>query len=235
MITVRGLTKRFGGRPVLRDMQVDIPRGQCLSLIGPNGAGKTTLLRILAGLSRPTRGSVSIAGFDLRAAPEKARQQVGFLSHQPLLYDELTALENLRFFGVMYDVPQLETRIDTLLAQVGLQRRRADLVRTYSRGMKQRLSIARALLHDPQVLLLDEPYTGLDQGAAEMLDGVLAQSITTSHTVVLTTHDLSQGLRFSQRAVILAQGQIRFEMDQQNWDEALFRQQCRHYMAQSGV
>ena len=235
MITVCGLVKRFGPRRVLKELDLEVPQGQCLALIGPNGAGKTTLLRILAGLSRPNSGSVSIAGFDLRSAAEQARRRVGFLSHQPLLYDELTAQENLHFFGVMYDVPDLDARISALLAQVGLRRCRSDRVRTYSRGMKQRLSIARALLHTPEVLLLDEPYTGLDQGASEMLDEVLSQSITTSHTVVLTTHDLSQGLRFSQRAIILAQGVIHFEMDRQHWDEAQFRQECRQHMAKDGV
>ncbi len=235
MIETHALLKRFGGRPVLRELDLHIPRGQCVALVGPNGAGKTTLLRILAGLSRPSGGSVSVAGHDLRSAAEQARRRVGFLSHQPLLYDELTAEENLRFYGVMYDVPDLSQRISDLLAQVGLQRRRAHRVRTYSRGMKQRLSIARALLHRPDVLLLDEPYTGLDQAAAETLDAILARSHANALTVVLTTHDLDQALRLSQRALLLAQGCIRCDMQRDDWDEPRFRQECRRYMAPDGA
>ena len=174
MIQVRGLVKSFGSKVALDGVDLDVAEGEFLTLVGPNGAGKTTLLRILATLTRPTEGSVRVAGYDLAREGAEIRRRVGLASHQTLLYDDLSAEENLRFYGRMYDVTDLEERITALLQRVGLEHRRHDPVRTFSRGMQQRLSIARALLHDPAILLLDEPYTGLDQQAMEVLREVLA-------------------------------------------------------------
>ena len=173
MIEVRGLVKSFGGKVALDGVDLDVAEGEFLTLVGPNGAGKTTLIRVLATLTRPTEGSVRIAGYDLVGQGTEIRRRIGLASHQTLLYDDLSAEENLRFYGRMYEVPDLEERITALLQRVGLEHRRHDLVHTFSRGMQQRLSIARALLHDPAILLLDEPYTGLDQHAAEVLKEVL--------------------------------------------------------------
>lgn len=223
MIDVQGLFKSFGGHLALRGVDLRVSEGECVVLIGPNGAGKTTLLRILAGLSRPTSGHVYIAGLDLAHDAEPIRRRIGFLSHHPLLYDDLSAEENLRFYGTMYDVPALAARIATLLSEVGLTMRRHDLVRTYSRGMRQRLSIARALLHDPPILLLDEPYTGLDQQAADMLDALLQQVGATRRTVVLTTHNLDQGLKLGRHVILLAQGEIKFKMMGDDADANKFR------------
>jgi heme exporter protein A len=223
------LVKRFGSRYALRGVDLDVGAGECLSLIGPNGAGKTTLLRILATLSRPSAGSVQIDGLDLAQDTRALRQRVGFLSHQPLLYADLSGEENLRFYGRMYDVDALERRIATMLSRVGLERHRRDLVRTYSRGMKQRLAIARAFLHDPPLLLFDEPYTGLDQQASGMLDQVLDEVGISSRTVLLTTHNLARGLRSSQRVAVISGGQIVYHMDQDNWDmDALERAYAGH-------
>ena len=169
MIEVRGLVKSFGSKVALEGVDLDVAEGEFLTLVGPNGAGKTTLIRILATLTRPTEGSVRVAGYDLAGQGTGIRRRIGLASHQTLLYGDLSAEENLRFYGRMYEVPDLEERITALLQRVGLEHRRHDLVRTFSRGMQQRLSIARALLHDPAILLLDEPYTGLDQQAAEVL------------------------------------------------------------------
>jgi len=227
MIHVRGLVKSFGDHVVLRNVDLQVGQGECVALVGPNGAGKTTLLRILATLSRPTAGNLRLAGMDLAEEAAEARRKIGFLSHEPLLYGDLSAEENLRFYGRMYDVVELTERISFMLQRVGLERYRHDLVRTFSRGMKQRLSIARALLHDPPVLLLDEPYTGLDRRAAIMLDEVLQgaglqgagqDTGLSSRTVLLTTHNLERGLSMCRRVALLVKGEIVHEMDDQSWD-----------------
>ena len=175
MIELRKLTKSFGSKYALRGVNLRVMPGESLVIFGPNGAGKSTLIRILSSLSRPTSGTVHIGGLDLATHADGIRRHLGVVSHAPLLYDSLTAEENLRFFAGLYGMSQPEPRITTLLGQVGLTTRRGDLVRTFSRGMVQRLAIARALLHDPQVLLLDEPDTGLDPQAAEMLHDLLVQ------------------------------------------------------------
>jgi heme exporter protein A len=218
MIRVRGLIKSFGAHVVLQGIDLDVRRGECLALVGPNGAGKTTLLRILAALSRPTAGTVRVGETNLEDGAIPIRRQIGFLSHEPLLYGDLSAEENLRFYGRMYDVADLKERTSLLLHEVGLERSRYDLVRTFSRGMKQRLSIARALLHDPPVLLLDEPYTGLDRQAARMLDTVLSDAGLRSRTVVLTTHNLERGLGMCRRVALLIGGRLVHEMDETDWD-----------------
>ena len=235
MIHIRGLVKTFGDHAALRGIDLDLDEGERLTLVGPNGAGKTTLLRILATLSKPTEGSVHIAGLDLRTQDLEIRRRIGFLSHQPLLYGDLSGEENLGFYGRMYDVPDLSDRIGAMLSQVGLERNRRDLVRTYSRGMKQRLAIARAFLHDPPLLLLDEPYTGLDQQAAEMLDTVLRGVGLDSRTIVLTTHDLERGLLVGQRMAILARGRIVYAMEQTGWDPDRFRQTYAEQTANDGL
>jgi heme exporter protein A len=175
MIELHKLTKAFGSKVALRGVDLRVAAGESLVIFGPNGAGKSTLIRILSSLSRPSGGMVRIGGYDLATHAEGIRRYLGVVSHAPLLYDSLTAEENLRFFGRLYGVANLEARIGDMLSQVGLTHRRGDLVRTFSRGMVQRLAIARALLHDPQLLLLDEPDTGLDPQAAEMLHGLLTR------------------------------------------------------------
>jgi heme exporter protein A len=208
MIQVSGLVKQFGPLVALRDVDFQVEAGEFVSLMGPNGAGKTTLLRILSTLSRPTRGTVTIAGHTLPKGADQARRQIGFLSHQPLLYGELSAEENLRFFARLYDLPQNGGRIDALLQQVGLDERRRDRARTFSRGMQQRLAIARVLLHDPGVVLLDEPFTGLDPDAADRLAGTLRDLHDGRRTVVMTTHDLDRGLALCDRALLIARGRL---------------------------
>jgi len=213
MIEVQSLTKVFGVNPVLRGLDLTVARGEFLTLLGPNGSGKTTLLRILGALSRPTAGSVRIGGWELPREADFVRRQLGVVSHQPLLYDNLTAEENLIFFARLYDLPveQRAGRIRAVLQRVGLWRRARDVVRTYSRGMVQRLAIARAVLHDPAVLLLDEPYTGLDQDAAALLDDLLREVAIGGRTVIMTTHDLGRGHRLADRIAILSRGQIAFD------------------------
>jgi heme exporter protein A len=158
-----------------------------------------------------TSGSVIIGGNDVGKAGDDLRRYIGFVSHNPLVYDSLTGEENLVFFGRLYDVPELPHRIDDVLARVGLQARRKDVVRTYSRGMVQRLAIARAILHNPPILLLDEPDTGLDQQAADMLRALLVELGAGDRTVLLTTHNLERGIEWADRALILSGGKVRFD------------------------
>ncbi len=208
MITVRKLVKRFGLKPVLRGMDFSVETGEFVALLGPNGAGKTTFLRILSSLSRPTIGAVTIAGYSLPGQAAAVRRRLGVVSHLPLLYGDLTAEENLRFYARMYDIAHAEKRISEVLEMVGLAPRRRDLVRTFSRGMQQRLAIGRAVLHDPEVMLFDEPHTGLDQDACQMLDTVLREVAARGRTVVMTSHDLARVADLASRFDVLSRGVI---------------------------
>ena len=210
MIHTESLKKSYGLRPVLRGIDLDVAPGECLALMGPNGSGKTTLLRILATLSKPTAGLVRVAGLPLPAAAGEVRRRLGVVAHHTLLYGDLTAEENLQFYARLYAVRDAQPRIAAVLEQVGLARRRHDLVRTFSRGMQQRLAIGRALLAGPEVLMLDEPYTGLDPQAASMLDELLRDARLDGRTVLLTTHDLARALALADRVAILARGVIAF-------------------------
>ena len=211
MISVRRLVKRFGPKLVLSNLSFEVAEGEFVALLGPNGAGKTTFLRILSSLARPTLGEVMIADCRLPHQAAAVRQRLGVVSHLPLLYGDLSAEENLRFFGRMYglEATQQARRIGEVLQIVGLSDRRRDLVRTFSRGMQQRLAIGRAILHDPDVLLLDEPHTGLDQEASEMLDAVLRQVTGQGRTVVMTSHDLVRIAELASRFDVLTRGSIR--------------------------
>ena len=208
MIKVRHLVKRFGLRTILRGLDFDVRPGEFVALLGPNGSGKTTFLRILASLSHPSLGEVYIAGFRLPHQAASVRARLGIVSHLPLLYGDLTAEENLRFYGRLYGVLHLDERITEMLEMVGLELRRRDLVRTFSRGMQQRLAIGRAVLHDPDVLLFDEPYTGLDQDASAMLDDILRSVAVQGRTVVMTSHDLGRAEGLATRFDILTRGVI---------------------------
>jgi heme exporter protein A len=207
MILVKKLVKRFGPLTVLRELDFQVNEGEFVALLGPNGAGKTTLLRILATLSRPTSGLVQVGSFQLPRAGTELRKHLGVVSHQPLLYGDLTAEENLVFYGKLYGVS--EDRVKEVLGLVGLSRRSADLVRTYSRGMQQRLAIGRAILHNPRILLLDEPHTGLDQEAGEILDQVLKDVALEGRTVVMTSHDLVRAAGLASRVDLLTRGKIK--------------------------
>jgi heme exporter protein A len=223
-IEVRKLTKAFGHQVALRGVDLDVAEGEFLTLFGPNGAGKTTLIRIVSSLMRPTAGTVRVQGEDLGKTATSLRRQIGLISHNPLLYGDLTPDENLRFFARMYDLPDGAARIDATLEQVGLASRRHDPVRTFSRGMIQRLAIARAILHDPAIMLLDEPYTGLDLQAADMLRAVLQELAASNRTVILTTHNLEQGLEMCDRATILNRGKVVWEGLRQGLDLASMRE-----------
>ena len=227
MIHIRGLTKSFNGRPALRGIDLDLALGERLALIGPNGSGKTTLLRILATLSIPSAGYARIAEHEIGKQDLDVRRQVGLLTHRPLLYGDLSGRENLEFYARMYDVEAPQRRITALIEQVDLVAQQHDRVRTYSRGMKQRLALARALLHNPPVLLLDEPYTGLDSQAAEILDVLLHAAGQNARTVLMTTHDLTKGWQVAPRVAFLIRGRIVFEASTNKDDLETVRQVYR--------
>ncbi|WP_394355777.1 ABC transporter ATP-binding protein [Adlercreutzia wanghongyangiae] len=206
-LKVDHLTKSFGGRKAVDDVSFTLPQGAFLSVFGPNGAGKTTLLRMLATLSRPTEGSVTLSGISLKEEPERAREAIGLISHNPMLYPDLTAEENLLLFAKLYGVGASQRRVMELLEAVGLKHRRFDRVRTFSRGMTQRTSIARALINDPSLVLLDEPYSGLDPHAIEIFDELIA-SVREDRTFVMVSHDLDKGLALASHVLVLARGRV---------------------------
>jgi heme exporter protein A len=211
MIQVKKLVKRFGPLTVLKELDFEVCSGEFVSLLGPNGAGKTTLLRILSSLSKPNSGLVQVASYRLPEGAVAVRAQLGVVSHQPLLYGDLTAEENLSFFARLYGVDK--PRIGDVLDLVGLSRRKSDLVRVFSRGMQQRLAIGRAILHNPRILLLDEPHTGLDQEAGEILDNLLREIALEGRTVVMTSHDLIRAAELSSRMDILSKGKIKASIE----------------------
>src|SRR5918912_321468 len=187
--------------PALAEVSLTLEPGERLLLLGPNGAGKSTFIRVFAGLMRAARGHAWVHGIPAR----KARQLLGVVSHATFLYDELTAAENLRFYGELYGVPAPAKRADALLERIGLGHASRELVGRLSRGQQQRVAIARAVMHEPPVLLLDEPDAGLDVAAFELLEDVVSRP---GRSVVLTTHNLAAGLRLGNRAVVLSHGRL---------------------------
>ena len=194
MIRARGLGRRFGEKRVLEGLDVDVARGDLLVVTGPNGSGKTTLLRLCCGLLVPTAGELHV---------NAARARIGFVGHEPLVYRELTALENLDLYGRLYRVPERRERAGMLLERFGLWRARSERVGSFSRGMAQRLALCRALLHDPELLLLDEPYSGLDDAGRGLLDAELAD-LRGSRTIVVATHDAGRLEPLAQARLALA-------------------------------
>jgi heme exporter protein A len=207
-IQAEGIVKRYGHFPALRNVSMDLPTGSFLTLFGRNGAGKTTFLKVASTLARPSSGRLRINGSDVSEAPEEARAQIGLLSHNTSVYRDLTPLENLRLFGRLYRLDSPDAELHSLLERVGLARRMNDPVRTFSRGLLQRVGLARVMLHKPSILLLDEPYTGLDANAVEILNGLLDETVAEGRTVVLTVHDLEIGLRAATRVDIMDRGTI---------------------------
>lgn len=211
IIEVENLTKVYGLLPVLKSVSFSINKGEFVVLLGPNGSGKSTLLRLMSGLSRPTQGLIRIGGWVMPQEASAVRAQIGLVSHKSLLCPHLSARENLDFFARLYGIGRTERqrRIQDSLDQLGLHRRADSLVRTFSRGMAQRLGIARALLHQPPILLFDEPYSGLDQQASDRLDALLQAQ--RDRTIIISTHQLRRPPDLAERALILSRGQIAFD------------------------
>lgn len=225
-IETKKLTKVFGDRKALDKVSIEVPEGAFLSIFGPNGAGKTTLVRTLATLSRATSGTALVAGFDAKEEPDKVREHIGLVSHNPMLYPYLTAMENLMFTAQLYGVVNAEERVRELLRAVELDHRRFDVVRTFSRGMTQRLSIARALMNDPDVVFLDEPYAGLDPHAVEIFDGLIEQ-LRDGRTFIMVSHDLQKGFDVCTHALVLARGRVVGYAPKEDIDFEQFRQLYR--------
>ena len=225
-IETKKLTKVFGDRKALDKVSIEVPEGAFLSIFGPNGAGKTTLVRTLATLSRATSGTALVAGFDAKEEPDKVREHIGLISHNPMLYPDLTAMENLMFTAQLYGVVNAEERVRELLRAVELYHRRFDVVRTFSRGMTQRLSIARALMNDPDVVFLDEPYAGLDPHAVEIFDGLIEQ-LRDGRTFIMVSHDLQKGFDVCTHALVLARGRVVSYAPKEDIDFEQFRQLYR--------
>ena len=201
----RGLAKAFGERRAVDRVDVDLAAGECLALLGPNGAGKSTLLRMLATLLRPEAGELEVCGAPLPAGAGAARARIGYLGHDPLVYLDLTPRQNLELYADLYGLPDAGTRINEALDRVGLLARSFDPVRTFSRGMAQRLGLARVMLHGPRLLLLDEPHAGLDAAGTRLLDRVLAD-LGPDRGAVIVTHEVERGVAVAGRVLVLRAG-----------------------------
>jgi heme exporter protein A len=204
-----GVWKYYGDFAALRDIRLRVEPGSTVALLGRNGAGKTTLLRIMAGLSKASEGEVTINGVDVRQ--ESTRRRIGILGHDISLYDELSAVENLVLFAKLYEVAKPETTALNWLERVGLDRVRDGLVREFSRGMRQRLAVARAFLHEPEVLLFDEPFTALDDRAIAVLQSLLADAHAIGRTIIMSTHQLKEALEMATHVALIQRGQLAYE------------------------
>ena len=230
-ICVRDVSKVFGARRAVDGLSFDVPQGAFLSVFGPNGAGKTTLLRIIATLARPTSGSVRVNGIDILENPDVARAHLGMISHSPMLYADLSAQENLVLAARLYGVQDPVSRAGELLEAVELSHRRLDTVRTFSRGMTQRLAIARALVHNPSVVLLDEPYSGLDPHAVEIFDQLIGR-VRAGRTFVMVSHDLQKGFSACTHALVMARGRCVSFSERDSLDFVQFAQLYRDTVGQ---
>ena len=205
---VEGVWKFYGDYPALRNVELSAASGACLALIGRNGAGKTTLLRTIAGFSRPGKGQIKIFGNSPRDTD--TRRAMGFIGHGISVYDELSAMENLMLFGKLYGLPDPGKSALEWLERTGLERVKHGLVREFSRGMRQRLAVARAFLHGPRVLLLDEPFTALDDRAIAVLQRLLREALAEGKTIVMSTHQLREALELATHVALLNRGQVAF-------------------------
>lgn len=217
LISVNQVEKTFGSRWALRNISFSVEPGQIVALVGPNGAGKTTLLRIIATLARPSSGEIFIGKIPVAQHAAAARGAIGFVGHQTFMYDSLTAEENLRLYARLYDIGDVAARVRAVAARVGIEHRLKDVARTLSRGLQQRLTLARMLLHEPAVLLLDEPYTGLDKLAADQLDEIMLGAKREGRAVLFSTHDLERGLGVADRALVVQGGRIARDLRREEW------------------
>jgi len=232
-ITVQRLTKSFGDRPVLRDLDLNLHLGEVFVLFGANGSGKTTLIRSLGTLAKADKGIIRIMGRDLRRRGAFLRRFIGVLTHQTFLYDELTGQENLRFYGQMFGLRNVNERIRSLTEKMGLQRVLDKRVGTLSHGMQKRLSIVRAVLHDPTILLLDEPESGLDEEALSLLGHLLSGEDKGKRAVIITTHNLGYGFGLADHVGILANGHIAYQQDRGSLDMEAFRDIYTGYLSKA--
>lgn len=224
IITAKNLVKKIGNKTILHGLDLNIKEGEFVTVLGPNGAGKTTLLKILSLLVKPTSGELTVKGVSGNDDNYlELKRHIGVISHNSFLYDNLTAYENLEFYGKLYGVSNIHNRISEVIEEVGLNYVLRDPVRTFSRGMLQRLSIARAIVHQPDILFLDEPYTGLDQHAIGILNSVLLNLNDKSRTIFMITHNFEQGLERSDRLLIVVKGRIVYDAATQGISQESFK------------
>ena len=231
---IQGLTKSFNNYLALRGIELEVRHGESVVIFGPNGAGKTTLVSILATIMNPSSGTVRVDGLSLKDNTEEVRRRIGVVTHQTFLYRNLTAYENLEFYSRMYDVPRRRERIHEVVALVEMTSRLHDRVGTLSRGMQQRLSIARALLHQPSIMLLDEPETGLDQQAISLLWRALKTERAGEHTIIMTTHSLERGIALGDRLLILDKGKFVYQQSAKDLDLAALMTAYQRYTGAGG-
>lgn len=234
MINVRALSKRYGYRLALSQVDLQAKPGEIVALLGPNGAGKSTLLRLLATLARPTGGSIELGGYRLADQAIEARSIIGYLGHKPLLYEDLSAEQNLAFFARLYDLPNAGARVTKLLNILDLADRRRDPLRAFSRGMQQRVALARALLHKPRILLLDEPHSALDLQSAAALDKMLRAEAKSGVVVVFASHDLTHAASLATRVEMMAEGRIVSSLRRSQFAGGLATQYVRAQRSQRG-
>ena len=219
-IRVEGLQKSFGDEPVLWDLDLEVQWGEFLVLLGANGTGKTTLLRLMSTQARPEAGQILVAGYDLKRQPRSIRRNIGVVGHLSYLYEDLTCRENLEFYGRLYQVKELSQQLEMVLDRVGMSQRAHQRVRTLSHGMRQRLALARAILHQPSILLLDEPEGGLDRQSIDMLRQLTAEWTAAGGSIVMTTHNEELGRSWAHRVGVLSQGRVHFRQESLDWQEA---------------
>lgn len=235
IVTLKNVFKIYGHVTALKNISFDINKGDFISIFGANGAGKSTLLKILSNQTRPTKGEIFYSSIPAKKLQDSYRKKFGVISHQPFVYENLSALENLIFYGNLYGVKKAEKRAIELLKRVDLYSRRNDLIRTFSRGMLQRVSIARALVHNPEMIFLDEPYTGLDSVASLSLTNILKEQLEGNKTILMVTHDLKIGIDLSSKVIILNKGQIVYSENRSNINEASFEKLYLTYAGKNEV
>lgn len=223
-----GLKKSYGNFDALRGIDLTVRRGEFYTLFGPNGAGKTTLIKLLATLTDCSSGTLNMYGYDAKKEVQNIRSILGVISHDPFLYENLTAFENIKFFAELYGLNDIDNKTMSVINQLGLESRTHDLVRTFSRGLKQRLTVARAVIHEPKILLLDEPYTGLDQHGAQIFGEMLLELKNQNRTILMTTHNIDEGLNLSDRVGILVKGRIVFDIPANQINSSEFKD---HYIS----
>ena len=228
-IEVKGLTKSYGRTQALRGLDLKVRWGEVIAILGPNGSGKTTLIKALATLTRPDEGTIRIADLSTSRSGERIRRLIGVVTHDSLLYPDLTGYENLKFYARMFRLDSIDERVRRVTERMGMTPRLNQKVGTLSHGMQKRFSIARALLHDPLVLIMDEPESGLDQEALSLLDAVITDREMPARTVLITTHNLERGLALADRMVILSNGRIAHEESLESAGPAKMREAYFRY------
>lgn len=223
LISLKQAVKTYGYLQALKKVDLDIFQGKFVTIFGPNGAGKSTLLKVLSMQSRLSSGEFLYKGISYKKLSDDFRKHFGIISHQLFLYGNLSAIENLKFYGSLYGIKNPEKKGEELLKQFNIYKQKDDLVRTFSRGMLQRVSIARALIHNPDIIFLDEPYTGLDSFAAEKLSDILKEQLTNNKTIIMVTHNIETGLSLADTVVIMNKGRIVYNQQKSSLDTISFQ------------